>query len=645
MPTAPEGAPLAVALVGAGPTAASLLERIAASLPELLPDQPLQIHLVDPHRAGTGRVWRPDQHSLLWMNSMAEDVTLFVDDSVDCAGPPFDGPTLHDWAHEVDDDTLRALAPTELYDEIRGLSEMSFPTRRVQSVYLDWFHHQVVGALPPHVEVITHLAAAIDLFDVDDRQTIVMDDGSSIVADVVVMCLGHLDALPDDTGAELAAFAEERGLAFVPCGHTAEQDLSVLAPGADVLVVGFGQAFTDLVALVTEGRGGRFHEANDGTLTYEPCGFEPVLHVGSRRGVPYRSKMTYRLQAPLAPLPHFLGPDTIAALLASATPLDFFADVLPLVAKEIGWAYYHELFVAHPDRTTMTWDEFAPLYEAVPRGHELAALLRSAVIDPDDLFDIATLDQPLADVQFVDGESLHQYVTEHIAADVARRTDPRHSADLAAFTAMLGMAEPLRLIAPRVTPRSRLEGISTWWLSFFMYYASGPPPARLRQLLALVDAGLVRCVGADMRVAPDPESGTFVGTSTSHGDTISATAFIDARIARPSVSRSTSVLLRRLHTRGEIVEDVVTDGDWSANTGRVSVTGAALHLKRSDGTGHPRRHALGAFTSRQVAGAFARPHFNAPAFRQNDVVARAVLTTLAELSEGSAEPETEAVVG
>ncbi len=377
MPTAPEGAPLAVALVGAGPTAASLLERIAANLPELLPDRPLQIHLVDPHRAGTGRVWRPDQHSLLWMNSMAEDVTLFVDESVECAGPSVDGPTLHEWAHAVDDDTLRALATSEIYDEIRGLSEMSFPTRRVQSVYLDWFHRQVVDALPPHVEVVTHLAAAIDLFDVDDRQTVLMDDGSSITVDVVVMCLGHLDALPDDTGAQLAAFADEQGLAFVPCGHTAEQDLSVLAPGADVLVVGFGQAFTDLVALVTEGRGGRFDEAPDGRLIYEPCGFEPILHVGSRRGVPYRSKMTYRLQAPArAPSPTSSDPTPSPRCKPSETPLDFFADVLPLVAKEIGWAYYHELFVAHPDRTTMTWEEFAPRYDAFPRGHELAALLR-----------------------------------------------------------------------------------------------------------------------------------------------------------------------------------------------------------------------------------------------------------------------------
>jgi uncharacterized NAD(P)/FAD-binding protein YdhS len=342
-------APVEVALVGAGPTASSLLERLAANRPELLPDRPLRIHVIDPHRAGTGRVWRPDLHPLLWMNSMAEDVTLFVDDSVTCAGPPVDGPSLHEWAQTVDDATLQALASPELYDEIRELSAMSFPTRRVQSVYLDWFHRQVVDALPPHVEVIPHVSAVVDLFDGDDgRQWVVLDgpDAKPFAVDVVVLSLGHLDALPDDQGTELAQFAAEHDLAYVPCGHTADQDLSVLASGQDVLVLGLGQAFTDLLVLVTEGRGGRFSERPDGSLVYEPSGLEPVLHVGSRRGVPYRSKLTYRLQAPLAPLPRFLDDDAIDALLASDTALDFFVDVLPLLAKEVGWAYYHELFAA-----------------------------------------------------------------------------------------------------------------------------------------------------------------------------------------------------------------------------------------------------------------------------------------------------------
>jgi len=80
--------PAEVAIVGAGPAASSLLERIAASASEILDGQPLRVHLIDPHRAGTGRVWRSDNHPGLWMNSLAEDVTMFTDDSVVCEQVP-----------------------------------------------------------------------------------------------------------------------------------------------------------------------------------------------------------------------------------------------------------------------------------------------------------------------------------------------------------------------------------------------------------------------------------------------------------------------------------------------------------------------------------------------------------------------------
>ena len=63
-----------------------------------------------------------------------------------------------------------------------------------------------------------------------------------------------------------------------------------------------------------------------------------------------------------------------------------------------------------------------------------------------------------------------------------------------------------------------------------------------------------------------------------------------------------------------------------ATPARSLVTGSDLRVVRADGSAHPRRHALGVFTSRPAAGAFARPRTNAPAFRQNDVVARSVLS-------------------
>lgn len=633
-------APVELALVGAGPTASSLLERLVANVGEVLGDAPLRIHLVDPHRAGTGRVWRPDLHPLLWMNSLAEDVTMFTDASVRCAGPVRPGPSLVEWAHTVADDELAAVAPPDLLAEIRSLAGDTFPTRRVQSAYLEWYHRRVLAGLPDHVEVVAHSTRALDLADgPGGRQVLTLAGGEQLEVDAVVLALGHLDAVPAPAEAARAAFAARHGLAYLPPGHTAEQDLSVLAPGADVAVLGFGQAFTDLLVLVTEGRGGRFVERPDGWLSYEPSGREPVLHVGSRRGVPYRSKPAYRLQAPLAPLPRFLDDAGIEALLAGDGPLEFDRDVVPLLTKEAGWAYYHELFHAHPDRVTTTWDDFAVRYAAAPDPAALDAVIASAVPAEEDRFSIARLDRPLAGVRLGSVAELQRWMVGHVTGDVSRRTDPAYSADLGAFMGLLLSFGPLGRISAsrRLTRRSKVEGVNGWWFSFFMYYASGPPPARLRQCLALAEAGLLRFVGADMTVEADEARGRFVARSVTHPDEVVCTALVDARIATPSVSRTVEPLLRNLHERGELREEVVVDGDWSANTGKVVVTGDDLRLAGADGTGHPRRHALGVFTNRPAAGAFARPRTNAPAFRQNDAVARSLLTTLAAVAAGRAQ--------
>lgn len=129
-----------VVVIGAGPRGTGFLERLAANAPELYADLPLEIHLVDPHPPGGGRIWRPDQSPLLWMNSMAEDVTMFTDDTVTLEGPVLPGPTLAEWA---------------------GIDGRSFPSRRQQGAYLRWVYEEAVAALPPAVTVHEHRARAL----------------------------------------------------------------------------------------------------------------------------------------------------------------------------------------------------------------------------------------------------------------------------------------------------------------------------------------------------------------------------------------------------------------------------------------------------------------------------------------------------
>ncbi|MFI1225417.1 MULTISPECIES: FAD/NAD(P)-binding protein [unclassified Streptomyces] len=600
-----------IVVIGGGPRGAGVIERIAANAGELYADTPLDIHLVDPYPAGGGRIWRPDQSPLLWMNSMAEDVTVFTDETVELDGPVVAGPALDAWAEDVRTGRVVPDADPAVLAEIRGLAGADFPTRRLQSAYLRWAYERALAALPPGITVHEHRTTALTVTGPrGGRQRVRLQDRAEpLLADLVVLTVGHLDAEEEPEQEQLGGFARRNGLVHLPPDFTADSDLDALRPGEPVIVRGFGLAFIDLMALLTEGRGGR-HENG----VYLPSGREPVLHVGSRRGVPYHAKIGYGWTGERPPLPRHLDRAWADELLSRPGPLDFRRDVWPTVAKELGHAHYHRLFTVHPERTALAHEVFAEKYAAAdPGSPELAGLIAEAVPDPADRLDLDALDRPLDGIRHDSPEALQEALRDHVTADLTRRHDPEHSEDLAVFLGLLSAYAQL----------TRLGDIGGWWHGFFSYLASGPPGPRLHQLLALSRAGVVRFLGADLTVETDEERGVFRARSaTVPGAHTEARALVEARLPDPSLRHTASPLLRALREDGAAVTD----------TGLLAVDPADSRVLDREGRPHPRRFALGPFTTARNSGAFTRPRTGGPAFRQNDAAARAALAFLRDLS-------------
>ncbi|MFD9064228.1 FAD/NAD(P)-binding protein [Kitasatospora purpeofusca] len=628
-------------VVGAGPRGTGVLERIAANAPELLPaDRPLHIHLVDPHPPGGGRIWRHEQSPLLRMNSMAEDVTMFTDERSTLDGPVRPGPSLAEWAaHPEEFAPHREIADPALRAELRTLAPTDFPTRRAQSAYLDWVFRRAVADLPPHVTVTVHRDTARRIEGPADGPQLVHLSDRVLTADHVLLTLGHLDSTPDPRYAADAAFAARHGRFHLPPAHSADvaAELERIAPGEHTVLRGFGLAFVDLVSLLTEGRGGRFEQAADGGLVYRPSGREPVVHVGSRRGVPYHSKTGYRLVGPPPPFPRYFDATAVDALLDRPGAIELRRDAWPLMAKEIAFGHYHELFHAHPGRTALPWAEFLDGLDAHPwASPELGALVERAVPDPADRLDLERLDHPLAGLELGSAEELQHYLRRYIAEDADRRADPAHSADLGAFLALLSLFGQLpRILASgRLTARSVGEEVDEWFFGYFSYLASGPPGFRLRQLLALSEAGVVRFLGAGVRVERDERTGNWLASgATVPGRTVAATALVEAYLPKHVLDRTRDPLLRELHRAGRIVEEVVSDPEHTHRSGLLTIRprdGRVLDPALG-GEPHPRRTALGPHTSVRAAAAFARPRTDSPGFRQNDAAARALLGALAQV--------------
>ncbi|WP_072803898.1 FAD/NAD(P)-binding protein [Rhodococcoides yunnanense] len=611
-----------IAIVGAGPRGTGVLERLLAHLGGREAADTVEIHVFDPFPAGAGRIWRGSQPPLLWMNSVAADVTMFTDDSTVVDGPVDPGPTLDEWVLG-NIETLR-LDP-ELTAELETFTSSSFASRTLQSRYLEWVFARTVTDAPIDVEV--HRSAVVDIEDSQQgtqqqgtqqqgTQQLTLQDGSTLEVDVVLLAQGHPDALPSAAESYLHKFADSHELTYVGPGYTADLDPDVVPEAEPILVAGLGLAFVDWMVLLAESRGGVFSRNSDGDLTYTPSGREPLIYAGSRRGVPYHSKIGYDIAAARPPLPKYFTADAFPG----DALLDFRRDIWPLAAKEVAGAHFHELFASHSDRTNGSWEDFDSRFAEVPWGSAAsAALVEEFVPKDDDRIDLEQIDRPLAGEHYEGIDDATARIIGYIDADLARRADPRYSSDAAVFNALLSvyMTTGELLRRGRIPAESVATDIEGWLHSFFSFIASGPPPQRLEQLRALASCGIIRFLGPDTTFSADTTMGVFSAQSAAHEETVTARTLVDARLPVASIRASGDALLRSLHERGEIVE--IRANERSA--AKISVDGRSRIL-RSDGTSHDRRYAVGPWVAgHNWSSAFPRPRINAGFFRHNDALA------------------------
>lgn len=343
------------------------------------------------------------------------------------------------------------------------------------------------------------------------------------------------------TGEEqaLADFALRHDLVYLPRGRADELPLDLVPGGEPVLVRGLGPAFLELVMPLTAGRGGRFTWGVTGEPVYLPSGREPLLYVGSRRGVPHHPRPGYRLAGTDA-----AGPRFFTAQALPDGPLDLRRTLWPLLEKELAFAYYRELLTAHPERTRMDWAELEAAFATEEwGGTAMRALIRRAVPKHADRLNLDRLDRPLHGIRFGDLAGLQRWMHGYMAADLARRSDPEHSADLAMIHRLLAV---YRVVAE--LPAERVAA-DPWFHGFCGFLAGGATCSRYAMLLALARAGVVTFLGAGLRVEPADSGRGWRATSRTVPESVEARALIEARPPLPAVDRPAVPMLAGLWRR------------------------------------------------------------------------------------------------
>ncbi|WP_166974203.1 FAD/NAD(P)-binding protein [Brevibacterium atlanticum] len=437
----------AVAIIGVGPRGLTVLERLVALAAKRFAGREdetapaLTIHLIDPYPPGAGIVWRTDQPKSLLMNTTIAEQTVFPDASctfLDEDEEPA-GPSMGEW--------YVAGGGTEPLDS-------TFPSRALYGRYLRDSYERIRRSAPASVEVVEHLTKAESVIDlpamdfpgaagesgagtavgagvgsgdgtqtadaeaaetvsrpagtqdsIPPEQLVRCQDGTTIIASAVVLAVGHIPSAQPEERARLAAFAERSGGLYLPQGLPAETPVAEVAPGDRVIVRGMGLNYFDLQTLFTHERGGRYVPSSEGELRYEPSGLEPSLALGSRRGIPYRSKPICREHPKRDwPLRYFTRENI--ALLAGLDDLDgdrsaearFNDQLWPLILADLRLAYYRTLSQVRPEAfagdpgqlreaiaeavsrhlTRRTWQETHPQANVSGRGDPEDASIQAA---------------------------------------------------------------------------------------------------------------------------------------------------------------------------------------------------------------------------------------------------------------------------
>jgi hypothetical protein len=649
-----------VAIIGLGPRGLSVLERLCANASECLPGgHELEVHVVDPHVASGGRVWRADQDSNLLMNTVASQVSMFVDDSVDCAGPIRPGPSLYEWARSAARPDGADRVPGELRAEAARLRPDSYPSRACYGGYLTWTLRHVVRRAPEGMSIELHADTALDLRDATGGGQCVKLAGGQVISGLhaVVLTQGHLPGRPSRSEESIGRFAAAHRRTYLPPANPADVSLAALAPGEVTLLRGLGLNFFDHMALLTVGRGGSFHRRDDGTLRYQRSGAEPRLVAGSRRGVPYHARGENQKGAAGRHWPLFLTHDVIERLRGRAAhgdPVNFRRDVWPLIDLEVRAVYYSTLlrertgervsaaflraFLALVAREGVrgTLDPFVAEPSAEQQG-----LLADFGVEPALRWDWQAIATPYAGRGLTDTAGFRAWLRDHLVRDMAEAALGNvHGALKAAVDVLRDLRNEIRLVVDHagLSGDSYCDDLQGWYMPLNAYLSIGPPARRVAELVALIDSGVVEILGPRLQVRLDEDTGSFVAGSALFGDVeVRATSLVEARLPEPDLRDTVDPLLRNLLARGECrLHRIPMAGGGAYPTGGLAVRPRPYHLLDVADRPHPRRFTFGVPTEtvHWITAASIRPGVNSVILQDADAVARACLLAAAELAGG-----------
>lgn len=538
---------LRIAIVGLGPWGVCALERVVTiARQELPPGLDVAVHVIEPGIPGSG-VYDVAQPDYLLLNNPCGELSLYPFQTE--ADQPCYGVGLYDWAvgrgyRWVGDDC--AINPAG-----QPIEPHHFLPRRLMGEYLQWFYRALLAGAPRGVHIVHHPTAAVDLVARrDGSEEVRLANGGAVVVDHVIVTSGHTgNQHLDETGSEFNPY---------PVGSYVD----TIPSGASVAVSGMGLVAVDVVTALTIGRGGEFVQSG-GELRYRPSGREPLIHLFCRSGLPFTAKSVTGKDRSDVYKPVICTSEALDALSGRSNGrrrlVDVRRELLPLLFGEMYARYYAQLAFQASGTAAAGAAVREQLEAAWSEGRfdeELTRLrARFGGFDAEELF---FGHEP----KYRCSDDYERFVYQSLADDLHEAEVPDGASPVKSA------AQVFRIFRDSMRTVVELGGLTLdSYLDFNADICSrihrlvaGPPALRTRQMLALMDAGVVRtpygpapALGrATTGLDPSTARTRVSSTAFTQGYTEDVDVVIRGHLEEPRIAGSASQLLTQLYNRGRV---------------------------------------------------------------------------------------------
>lgn len=593
-----------IAVVGVGPRGTYCFRRLAFHLKRHPLKHRVNIHLIEKSgNFGGGGVHSVTQPDYLLLNTIGSQITAFGDDD-----------------DEARDSDARRTLHGYLAGRGTSVDPNDYPSRAQHGRYLADMVDWTEAHLPPGVAVHRHPAAAVDIETGSaGRQHVVLDNGTVISADEVVLLTGHAkNRIPPHSGPEAwAAFAERQQrkghrTSYVHLVYPIDEKTRHVEPGDSVYVIGMGLTAVDVVKTFTIGRGGRFEKGD-----YIPGGKEPFIILGSRLGLPYSARATNQKTGQYKG--KILLPRVILNLKKQKPKIDFVADLMPLITREMEYVYY----------TTLKGETFGNRLLDIASEEDRNRLIAENV-GPEERFSWPDLENPFKAIAsrtapeqpwFFSMAEYTRFLSDYLRRDIleAERGNLTSPLKTAVDSVLRDLRDTLRL----AVDRGGLTAVSHRYLDKVFNRANnriavGPPVSSTRELLILSEKGIVSFSGPSPTLTMREDTGDFfIESDRVAGSGRFVQHVLNGRIHSVDCKNDGSPLIQNLYKRGMIRNFVNSDETGTYELGGLDVTDD-FNIIGADGRAHPRVCAIGI----PVEGKFwfnaadARPDVNSNAIAQ-----------------------------